>query len=62
MFIFGICEYARFLMDRDLLNNAAREGCRYALANNTSTTIGTDIRQSLPPTWRVETHSSRTLP
>ena len=27
-----------------LLNNAAREGCRYALANNTSTTITTTVQ------------------
>ena len=39
MLIFGVFEYARLLMDWNLLNNAAREGCRYALANNTSTTI-----------------------
>ena len=36
MFVFGIFEYGRLLMDWNLLNNAAREGCRYALANNTS--------------------------
>ena len=30
MFIFGIFEYSRLLMDWNLLNNAAREGCRYA--------------------------------
>ena len=31
-------------MDWNLLNNAAREGCRYAIANNTSTTISTDVQ------------------
>ena len=44
MFIFGVFEYCRLLMDWNLLNNAAREGCRYALANNTSTTISTDVQ------------------
>jgi Flp pilus assembly protein TadG len=44
MFIFGIYEYGRLLMDWNLLNNAAREGCRYALANNTSTTIANDVQ------------------
>ena len=43
MFIFGVFEYGRLLMDWNVLNNAAREGCRYALVNNTSTTISTDV-------------------
>src|SRR5271167_945944 len=43
-FIFGVFEYGRLLMDWNLLNNAAREGCRYALANNTSTTISTSVQ------------------
>jgi hypothetical protein len=32
------------LMAWNLLNNAAREGCRYALANNTSSTIVSDTQ------------------
>ena len=44
MLVFGVFEYARLLMDWNLLNNAAREGCRYALANNTSTTISTSVQ------------------
>ena len=44
MMIFGIFEYGRLLMDWNVLNNAAREGCRYALVNNTSTTITTDVK------------------
>ena len=32
MFVFGVFEYGRLLMTWDLLNNSAREGCRYALA------------------------------
>jgi Flp pilus assembly protein TadG len=43
MFMFGIFEYGRLLMDWNLLDNAAREGCRYALANNQDTTISTDV-------------------
>ena len=43
MIVFGVFEYSRLLMDWNLLNNAAREGCRYALANNTSTTISTSV-------------------
>jgi Flp pilus assembly protein TadG len=42
--ILGVFEYGRLLMDWNVLNNAAREGCRYALANNTSTTISTDVQ------------------
>ena len=37
-------------MDWNLLNNAAREGCRYAIANNTSSTISTDV-QTLVTTY-----------
>ena len=44
MIVFGVFEYARLLMDWNLLDNAAREGCRYALANNTSTTISTSVQ------------------
>jgi Flp pilus assembly protein TadG len=44
MFTFGVFEYGRLLMSWNLLNNAAREGCRYALANNTSGTIDTDVQ------------------
>ena len=44
MVFFGIFEYGRLLMTWNLLNNAAREGCRYALVNNTSTTINTDVQ------------------
>jgi Flp pilus assembly protein TadG len=42
-FVFGIFEYSRLLMDWQLLNNATREGCRYAIANNTDPTISTDV-------------------
>jgi Flp pilus assembly protein TadG len=44
MLVFGVFEYARLLMDWDLLNNAAREGCRYALVHNTDSTINTDVQ------------------
>ncbi len=50
MLVFGVFEYARLFMDWNLLNNAAREGCRYALANNTSTTISTSV-QSIVTTY-----------
>ena len=42
--IFGVFEFSRLLMDWNLLNNAARTGCRYAIANNTSSTISTDVQ------------------
>jgi len=35
MLLFGVFEYGRLLMAWNLLNNSAREGCRFALANNT---------------------------
>lgn len=40
MFLFGIFEYGRFVMTRQLMENAAREGARWAIANTYSGTIG----------------------
>ncbi len=47
MFVFAIFEFGWLLMNWNLLNNAAREGCRYALANNTSSTITTDVQTTV---------------
>jgi Flp pilus assembly protein TadG len=44
MVVLGVFEYSRLLMDWNLLNNSAREGCRYALANNTSATVTTSVQ------------------
>lgn len=44
MFLFGMFEYGRLLMDWNLLNNAAWEGCRFALADNQDPTISTDVQ------------------
>jgi Flp pilus assembly protein TadG len=35
MLFFGIFEYGRYMMDRNLLDNAVRAGCRLAVAHNT---------------------------
>lgn len=43
MFALGIMEYGRLLMVINVVNDAAREGCRYALVNNTSSTISTSV-------------------
>jgi Flp pilus assembly protein TadG len=42
--ILSIFEYGFLLMNWNLLNNSAREGCRYALVNNTSPTISPDVK------------------
>lgn len=57
MFLFGIFEYGRLFMDWSLLDNAAREGCRYALANNQSPTIASDV-QTLVTNYMAGTSSS----
>jgi len=44
MLFFGIFVYGQLLMDWNLLINAAEEGCRFALANNTDTTLTTDVQ------------------
>lgn len=45
--VFGVFEFSRLLLDWNLINNAAREGCRYAIANNTSSTISTDVQTTV---------------
>src|SRR5262245_48906522 len=39
----GVFQYGRLLMSWNVLNNAAREGCRYALVNNTKATVASDV-------------------
>ncbi len=40
LFMFGIFEYGRYFMTMQLLNNAAREGARYAVTHLQPVTIG----------------------
>lgn len=40
IFLFGIFEYGRYLMTMQLLSNAAREACRYAVAHTQPVIIG----------------------
>jgi Flp pilus assembly protein TadG len=47
MFVFAVFEYGWLLMNWNVLNNAAREGCRYALANNTDPTLSTDVQNTV---------------
>jgi Flp pilus assembly protein TadG len=44
MLFLGIFQYGLILMDWNLLINAASQGCRFALANNTDPTISTDVQ------------------
>jgi len=39
MLLFGIFEYGRYMMDRNLLDNAVRAACRLAVAHNTDTAL-----------------------
>lgn len=43
MVLGGIFEYGWLVANWNLLNNAAREGCRYAVVNNTAPTINADV-------------------
>src|SRR5438045_2938233 len=38
LILFGIFEYCRFVMTKQLMENAAREGARFAVANTYSAT------------------------
>jgi Flp pilus assembly protein TadG len=40
LFLFGIMEYGRFLFMLQMFTNAAREGCRYAVAHTEQVTLG----------------------
>jgi Flp pilus assembly protein TadG len=42
--LLGVFEYGRYMMCWNLINNAAREGCRYALVNNTDGTVASDVQ------------------
>ena len=42
MLLFGVLEYCRFLFFRQLIDNAAREGARYAVVNTNSPTVDAD--------------------
>ncbi len=44
MIVLGVFEYGRLLMVGNVLDNAAREGCRFALANNTDTNISSEVQ------------------
>jgi Flp pilus assembly protein TadG len=57
MVVLGIFEYSRLLMDWNLLNNSAREGCRYALANNTSASVSTSVQTIVNSYMAGETNS-----
>lgn len=43
LILFSIFEYARFIFMGQIVNNAAREGCRYALVNNTNLSIQGEV-------------------
>jgi Flp pilus assembly protein TadG len=42
--VFGILEYARYLFAQDVLNNAAREGARYAVVNTNNGVTLTNVQ------------------
>ena len=61
MVLFGVFEYGRLLMVWNLVNNAAREGCRYALVNNTAATITTDVTNIVTARMGTQTASFTTF-
>ena len=40
MFLLGLFDFSRVIMIRQLVTNAAREGCRYAVVNTSTATTG----------------------
>ena len=44
LFLFSVFEYGRYVMIENVLINAAREGCRYALVNCQSATVVSDTQ------------------
>jgi Flp pilus assembly protein TadG len=53
--IFGVFEFSRLLMAWNLLDNAARQGCRYAVVNNTDPTISTDVQTTVTSSMAGQT-------
>jgi Flp pilus assembly protein TadG len=46
MFLFGILEYGRYVMTQQIIENATREGARYAVVNTQSATT-TDVQNKV---------------
>jgi Flp pilus assembly protein TadG len=44
LFLFSVFEYGRYVMIENLLINAVREGCRYALVHCQDITVATDVQ------------------
>lgn len=44
LFLFGILEFSRLIFVKQVMTNAAREGCRYAVANVTSPTLDSEVQ------------------
>jgi Flp pilus assembly protein TadG len=44
MFLFGVFEYCRFIFCQQLVENAAREGARYAVVNTSDTNLVADTQ------------------
>jgi Flp pilus assembly protein TadG len=44
LFLFGIFEYCRLIYVRQVVENAAREGARYAIVNSYNTTVVSDTQ------------------
>jgi Flp pilus assembly protein TadG len=44
LFLFSVFEYGRFVMMSNLLINATREGCRYALVHSQDATVVSDVQ------------------
>jgi Flp pilus assembly protein TadG len=44
LFLFSVFEYGRFVMMSNLLINATREGCRYALVHAQDATVVADVQ------------------
>jgi Flp pilus assembly protein TadG len=62
--IFGIFEYGRFMMDRNLMDNAVRAGCRMALAHNTDANLlgpGPPYINGVAPSTTVQDTVTRLL-
>ena len=43
LFLFGILEYGRFMFVRQVVDNAAREGARYAVVHNLSSSVDAEV-------------------
>ena len=59
LFLFGILEYSRYVMLLQVMTNAAREGCRYAVMHTDPVTISSTTYGNATSNVNIDHHAIR---